>query len=169
MGRGNDARRLKGHILNHRQRSNLKSAPYVQSCLIPLPLGFQPMRGNIHFLNPSTVQSAKELNMQSITEKEIEDVKTSAGGWTRNTLASWGISWPPPKGWRKTILQFGIPQDHSKNVFYNHESPSSTERAAKYFPLVKQILLDGVQSYQNDPHRLFDAAIYALELLERID
>jgi hypothetical protein len=39
------------------------------------------------------------------TEKEIEEAKTSAGGWTRETLARWGVSWPPPKGWKKALIK----------------------------------------------------------------
>jgi hypothetical protein len=35
------------------------------------------------------------------TEEEIEAAMTPAGGWTKATLASWGVPWPPPKGWRK--------------------------------------------------------------------
>jgi hypothetical protein len=38
------------------------------------------------------------------TAEEIEAAHTPAGGWTRDTLARWGVSWPPPKGWRKALL-----------------------------------------------------------------
>jgi hypothetical protein len=31
---------------------------------------------------------------------EIAARATGAGGWTRATLAEWGVPWPPPKGWR---------------------------------------------------------------------
>jgi hypothetical protein len=34
---------------------------------------------------------------------EIEAAKTPRGGWTRATLATWGVPWPPPKGWRKAL------------------------------------------------------------------
>ena len=34
---------------------------------------------------------------------DVERGKTAAGGWTRATLASWGVAWPPPKGWRKVL------------------------------------------------------------------
>lgn len=31
---------------------------------------------------------------------EIIAARTPKGGWTRETLESWGVPWPPPKGWR---------------------------------------------------------------------
>jgi hypothetical protein len=34
---------------------------------------------------------------------EIEDARTSAGGFTRAQLAAWGVTWPPPKGWKKEL------------------------------------------------------------------
>jgi hypothetical protein len=39
-----------------------------------------------------------------ITEQEIEEKKTASGGWTRETLAGWGVPWPPPRGWRKALI-----------------------------------------------------------------
>lgn len=38
------------------------------------------------------------------TEEEIEAARTPAGGWTRETLAGWGVPWPPPKGWKQDLL-----------------------------------------------------------------
>jgi hypothetical protein len=40
----------------------------------------------------------------SPTYAEMEAARSSKGGWTPATLASWGIPWPPPKGWRKQLL-----------------------------------------------------------------
>lgn len=34
---------------------------------------------------------------------EIAAARTALGGWTREQLAEWGVSWPPPKGWRKDL------------------------------------------------------------------
>jgi 5-methylcytosine-specific restriction endonuclease McrA len=34
---------------------------------------------------------------------DIEDFKTSKGGYTKATLAQFGVSWPPPKGWKKRL------------------------------------------------------------------
>jgi hypothetical protein len=35
----------------------------------------------------------------------IERLKTPAGGWTRDALASLGVQWPPRKGWRKFLIE----------------------------------------------------------------
>jgi hypothetical protein len=42
---------------------------------------------------------------QMPTREEIEASKTPAGAWKRETLAEWGVPWPPPKGWKKAITQ----------------------------------------------------------------
>lgn len=39
-----------------------------------------------------------------ITPEEIEAGRTGRGGWKRETLAKWGVPWPPPRGWRKRLL-----------------------------------------------------------------
>jgi hypothetical protein len=39
-----------------------------------------------------------------LTEDEIDAGRSPAGGWTRDTLARWGVPWPPPKGWRQALL-----------------------------------------------------------------
>lgn len=44
-----------------------------------------------------------------ITEEMIEDAQTESGGWTKETLAGWGVPWPPPKGWKEQLLKTGIP------------------------------------------------------------
>ena len=39
-----------------------------------------------------------------ITAEEIEKAKTANGGWTREQFAAWGVSWPPPKGWKDRLI-----------------------------------------------------------------
>jgi hypothetical protein len=36
---------------------------------------------------------------------EINAARSPNGGWTRETLAGWGIPWPPPRGWRRKLLR----------------------------------------------------------------
>lgn len=36
---------------------------------------------------------------------EIESKRTKNGGWTKETLEAWGVSWPPQKGWKKELLK----------------------------------------------------------------
>ena len=35
--------------------------------------------------------------------ENITAAKSPKGGWTKAQLAAWGISWPPPKGWRERL------------------------------------------------------------------
>jgi hypothetical protein len=39
------------------------------------------------------------------TLDEILAKKTPNGGWTKKDLESWGIAWPPQKGWIKELLK----------------------------------------------------------------
>ncbi len=48
------------------------------------------------------------MERQKIAIEEIESQKTENGGWTRDVLAKWGVSWPPPKGWKADLLINGI-------------------------------------------------------------
>lgn len=34
---------------------------------------------------------------------EVTAARTEKGGWTKDQLAAWGVSWPPPKGWRAEL------------------------------------------------------------------
>lgn len=40
---------------------------------------------------------------QAPSPQQILDGRSAAGGWTRDTLAGWGVPWPPPKGWRAKL------------------------------------------------------------------
>lgn len=37
----------------------------------------------------------------------IEANTTPKGGYSRALLASWGVSWPPPKGWKDQLIRSG--------------------------------------------------------------
>lgn len=39
-----------------------------------------------------------------LTRAEIEAGISPRGGYTAETLASWGVPWPPPKGWKEMLL-----------------------------------------------------------------
>ncbi|NKS00469.1 hypothetical protein GTA09_21515 [Rhodococcus hoagii] len=56
---------------------------------------------NAKFLRESIAELSRGAVVKRPTEAEIEAARTPAGGWTRETLAAWGVPWPPPKGWRK--------------------------------------------------------------------
>jgi hypothetical protein len=35
----------------------------------------------------------------SLSRTEIMATRTANGGWTKQQLETWGVPWPPPKGW----------------------------------------------------------------------
>ena len=43
--------------------------------------------------------------MMRLTDAQVEAAKSPRGGFTRKTLATWGVPWPPPKGWRKALIE----------------------------------------------------------------
>ena len=43
------------------------------------------------------------------TPHDITAAMTERGGWPRATLSSWGVPWPPPKGWQQRLLSGGTP------------------------------------------------------------
>ena len=53
------------------------------------------------------VLDAIKLLEGTVTEEMIEDAKTESGGWTKETLAGWGVPWPPPKGWKEQLFKTG--------------------------------------------------------------
>lgn len=78
-----------------------------------------------------------------ITEDEINEAMTPAGGFTRSTLAQWGVPWPAPKGWKKTILTHGLPYRDELNTFGPKE-PVITEAAlSKMMDEASPQLIDG--------------------------
>lgn len=65
------------------------------------------------------------MGRTEITQDEIEAAKSPKGGFKRDTLAEWGVPWPPPKGWRKTILRHGIPYAEELNTVGGGSSEES--------------------------------------------
>lgn len=41
---------------------------------------------------------------QRITLDDIEAAKTPRGGWTRQQIEAWGLTWPPRKGWKYRLV-----------------------------------------------------------------
>ena len=39
------------------------------------------------------------------SKEEIEQAKTPNGGYSRIQLQKWGVDWPPPKGWKQTLIK----------------------------------------------------------------
>lgn len=54
----------------------------------------------------------------TITQELIDSLKTPAGGWTKSSLQTLGVAWPPKKGWQKEIIGRELNQtlpDESQN------------------------------------------------------
>lgn len=43
--------------------------------------------------------------MPKLTLVEINAGKSKRGGFSRATLAKWGVAWPPKKGWRRDLMR----------------------------------------------------------------
>lgn len=43
------------------------------------------------------------LPPEGVSPEEILQKRSMAGGWTRATLAEWGVAWPPKAGWRQEL------------------------------------------------------------------
>lgn len=64
------------------------------------------------------------------TPSEIEAARTPRGGWTRETLAGWGVPWPPPRGWLKALAGGeSIP----------HRSPLSAAQEARVREIITEM------------------------------
>ena len=44
------------------------------------------------------------MNYDEMLQK-IMSLQTERGGWTRESLSSLGVPFPPPKGWKKSLLE----------------------------------------------------------------
>ena len=77
-----------------------------------------------------------------IPDAEIEAAKTVRGGWTRETLARWGVPWPPPKGWRTklTTEELEIPTAMNIDLF----DPKTQGRFRELAKLVQEARALGV-------------------------
>ena len=71
--------------------------------------------------------------VRTLTAQEIEDARSPAGGWTAATLASWGVPWPPPKGWRQRLLKPGDGPPRPV-LFGETGSESAIPETAEYWP-----------------------------------
>ncbi len=66
----------------------------------------------------------------AMTEAQIEAGRSPKGGWTRETLAGWGVPWPPPKGWRRALVRgLPVPGGHRVQPHYVPRPVSAAARA----------------------------------------
>lgn len=79
----------------------------VSDCQVLAPKGY----GRKHLAVEAVGEdwSLPVISRRRITQEEIDSAVTENGGFTRRTLAVWGVPWPPMNGWRKALLQHGVP------------------------------------------------------------
>lgn len=98
------------------------------------------------------------------SKQEIEDKRTPAGGFLRKDLEAWGVSWPPPKGWKKRLefeydlLHGNVPETHDHTI----------EATIVRINLAKTILSDAIATSHFDPMQAFIMVEQALGLIETI-
>lgn len=69
-----------------------------------------------------------------VSEAEIMAARTPKGAWTRATLAGWGVSWPPLKGWKERLIM-GQAQEPSRRRSAGVGAPElDLERPASRVP-----------------------------------
>lgn len=49
-------------------------------------------------------KDAIKTTYDPVPAPQILAAMTEAGGWTRETLAGWGITWPPQAGWKRALI-----------------------------------------------------------------
>jgi hypothetical protein len=96
------------------------------------------------------------MEYKMLSEDEIEAGKSEKGGWTRATLAEWGVSWPPPRGWKRALTEGVDPETYKRPEPESH--PDSIE-SELFHELVMLLIerglgdllgeIDGINSYYN--------------------
>lgn len=85
--------------------------------------------------------------MTPISVSVIEAALTGRGGFSAATFARWGVPWPPPKGWKATIIANGIPYDHSLN-YEAVAGRTEARRARKKAKRAERKASRSVETYQ---------------------
>lgn len=80
-------------------------------------------------------------NIQKISLEEINAARGENGGWTKATLARWGIGWPPPKGWKDAL----VAGDEIKNI-------APVEKESHPYSIESDVLHDVVMAVISSGH-----------------
>lgn len=59
--------------------------------------------------------------MKTPSPNEVLKKQTKKGGWTKKTLMSWGVPWPPPKHWRRDLAFIWLEQQEQKQLQQNEK------------------------------------------------
>ena len=63
-----------------------------------------------------------------VTAEWIDEYATPNGAWTASKLEQIGVTWPPPRGWKRGAVGRVIPTDQKaifeQRIFKEEESPA---------------------------------------------
>ena len=82
--------------------------------------------------------------MRDVTAEEIESARLPSGGWSKETLAQWGVSWPPPKGWKRKLLNKNKTNNHRSNPWTRPLSVQDRRELEKYLPRLIELHREAV-------------------------
>lgn len=86
-----------------------------------------------------------------ITAAQIAAGRSAKGGWSQNLLASWGVPWPPPKGWQRMLLEGDFhPEPWTKPVPLRKEI---FQKGLKLNPTKPEVVMHGALLQAFDPYR----------------
>lgn len=91
------ARKHKSPARNPSSRSNKGSSGAASACR-----RIDPETGEV---TETFIPSRQRKIRVIVSPAEIEAARTPAGGWKRETLAGWGVRWPPRRGWKRKLIE----------------------------------------------------------------
>lgn len=60
-------------------------------------------RERLHESRIKAYQAGSRAEVRIPSPDEVMAAQTVNGGWLKKDLASWGIPWPPPRGWKQRL------------------------------------------------------------------
>lgn len=79
-------------------------------------------------------------NARQVNAAAIEAAKTPKGAWTRATLAGWGVSWPPPRGWKAALIA-GVPIREGAKLVADQRPPRESAKDSIEAKLLHDVVM----------------------------
>src|SRR5260221_7681362 len=93
------------------------------------------------------VEDMSDKPIRKIAAQEIEAARSPKGGWTKATLAAWGVAWPPRAGWKERLIAGEpAPQPGVDGVVATSSRPSACLEAK----LLQQVVMAVINAGQSD-------------------
>jgi hypothetical protein len=93
------------------------------------------------------VEDMSDKPIRKISAQEIEAARSPKGGWTKATLAAWGVAWPPRAGWKERLIAGEpAPQPGVDGVVATSSRPSACLEAK----LLQQVVMAVINAGQSD-------------------